>query len=111
MDSTQQTPAPPDNPASSDPPIEQSPVAPANQKSITGAPGFGEQQPRQPLGNVDTPLASSAPPPQAQAGMPLPEDRAAAAQAREAVALAEALAVQEAAAQAVAEAQAAQQQA
>lgn len=77
MDPQEQSAPPPVTPGSSDPAAEQSPVATENQKTITGDPGFGEQQPRSPLGNADAPVASSAPPPGAQSGMPLPEDRAA----------------------------------
>lgn len=65
---------------------EQSPVATEAQRTITGDPGLsrGEQVPQQVEGSpsaVDRPVGTSMPPPGAQSGMPLPEDRAAAAQA------------------------------
>lgn len=75
-----------DEPASGDerePAVDQAPVAHERQEAIIGDPGFRNES--QPLGNegtpshVDTPVRTSAPPPEMQSGMPLPEDRAAAA--------------------------------
>lgn len=57
------------------------PVAEEAQEAIIGDPGLrGEQQPLQnegTPGNVNTPNRTSAPPPEAQSGVPLAEDRAA----------------------------------
>jgi hypothetical protein len=59
---------------------DQAPVATDAQEAIKGDPGLHEQQP---IGNegsptaIDRPVATSAPPPSAQSGVPLPEDRAA----------------------------------
>lgn len=59
---------------------DQAPVATDAQEAAVGDPGLHEQQP---FGNegsptaVDRPVATSAPPPSAQSGVPLPEDRAA----------------------------------
>jgi hypothetical protein len=73
--------APPDR----DPAAEQSPVATEAQNRIIGDPGFRDEQATiQGEGgsaNVDTPVRTSAPPAELQSGMPLPEDRAAAAAA------------------------------
>jgi hypothetical protein len=79
MESREQTPAPPHEPASGEPPArDQAPVATDRQEAITGDPGFGEQQPRQPAADPDAVHATSAPPPGVQSGTPLPQDRAAA---------------------------------
>jgi hypothetical protein len=65
---------------------DQAPVATEageRQAAIQGDPGFREQTPQVAEGNpgsVDTPFGSSMPAPESQSGMPLPEDRAAAAQ-------------------------------
>lgn len=56
---------------------EQSPVATARDKAIVGNSGLFEQQPVPAQGDPDSPVRTSAPPPQAQSGVPLPEDRAA----------------------------------
>jgi hypothetical protein len=64
------------------PATEQAPVA----SEAAGASIGFEQEPRVAEGgaqHVDTPVGTSMPPPQAQSGMPLPEDRAAAAAAEE----------------------------
>lgn len=58
---------------------DQSPVASDAQEAIIGDPGVrDESQPVQSEGaptNVDQPHRTSAPPPEAQSGVPLPEDR------------------------------------
>jgi hypothetical protein len=63
------------------PAVEQSPAATAAQDAVVGDPGLRDEQ--QPVGSVpnpDTPVRTSAPPPSAQSGVPLPEDRAAGVQ-------------------------------
>lgn len=57
----------------------QSPAATDAQEAIMGDPGFREQQPTSGFGanTANSPFASSAPPPGAQHGVPLAEDRAA----------------------------------
>lgn len=65
---------------------DQSPVASDAQDAITGDPGFGEQVPQTSEGGtsaVDRPVGTSMPSPEAQSGMPLPEERAAAAREAE----------------------------
>ena len=62
---------------------DQAPVATDAQQAITGDPGLGEQAAKTNEGgaqSVDTPFGNSMPPPQSQSGMPLAEDRAAAAE-------------------------------
>lgn len=55
---------------------EQSPVATERNKAIQGDPGFGEgQAPQSVAANADAPFAQSPPPPAAQSGVPLQEDR------------------------------------
>lgn len=67
--------------AERDPAAEQAPAATEAQDAIIGDQGTrGEQQPDQALGSQDTPLRTSPPPPEAQSGVPLPEDRAAGVQ-------------------------------
>lgn len=61
------------------PAAEQAPVATDRQEAIKGDPGFGEQQPTSAYADQDTPVRTSPPPPAAQSGIPLPEDREAAA--------------------------------
>lgn len=60
---------------------DQAPVATDAQDTIVGDPGLrGEQQPQQnegASGSANTPVRTSPPPPSAQSGVPLPEDRAA----------------------------------
>lgn len=58
------------------PAVEQSPAATDAQDAIIGDPGLrDEQQPAQGPGSQDVPLRTSPPPPEAQSGVPLPEDR------------------------------------
>jgi hypothetical protein len=63
--------------AERNPARDQAPVATDRMEAIVGDPGFREQQPPVGFADANTPLSSSAPPPAAQSGVPLAEDRAA----------------------------------
>src|SRR5581483_10868932 len=63
------------------PAVDQAPAATAAQDVVVGDPGLrDEQQPVASVGSPDIPVRTSAPPPSAQSGVPLPEDRAAGVQ-------------------------------
>lgn len=60
------------------PAADQAPVATEAQDTIIGDPGIRDEQvPQGSVGSQDVPVRTSAPPPSAQSGVPLPEDRAA----------------------------------
>jgi hypothetical protein len=60
------------------PAVDQAPAATEAQNAIIGDPGLrDEQEPQASVGSADIPHRTSAPPPAAQSGVPLPEDRAA----------------------------------
>lgn len=65
-----------DEPLTEQPDTSQAPVAAEQEKAIVGDAGLGESQPSPGMASQDTPLVNATAP-QAQSGVPLPEDRAA----------------------------------